>query len=122
VKKLTVAEAYELADWATRVACPAFLEYDDGKKPCFPEYAKRLRNVFPVKDIVSADSAGQVLNREVIPKLADYRDGMLTVPLRAAYWLCFAAICIERGIMLPMDYGSGGIRDVIEYMRMSVKV
>lgn len=117
-----MAEAYELADWATRIACPAFLEYDDGKKPCFPEYAKRLRQVSPITSLYFADLAGQVLNKEVIPKLADYRDGMLTVPLRAAYWLCMAAMSIERGIMLPMDYGSGGIRDVIEYMRMPVKV
>jgi len=122
LKHVTVSEAYKLADWAARIACPAFLEYDDGKKPCFPEHAARLRNLFEIKDFTSADSAAKTMNKEILPLIADYRDGMMTVPLRAAYWLCMAAMSIERGNMLPTDYGSEGIRDIIDYMKMPVKV
>lgn len=119
---ITVKHAYELADWAARVACPALLGHDDGRRKCFPEHAERLRNLFPVRDQASADTAGKVLNKEILPKIVDFRDGMPTVPLRATYWLCMAAVAIEKGFMLPADYGSEGIKDLLEYMRIPVKL
>ncbi len=122
MKHITVAKAYELADWAARVVCPAFLEYDDGKRKCWPEYAERLRNLFPIKDRASADSAMKCLNKEIIPKISEFRDGLPTVPLRQAHWLCMAAMAIERGYCLPTDYGSDGMMDLMRYMRVPVKV
>lgn len=122
MKSITIEEAYKLADWATRVACPAFLEYDDGKRKCFPEQAKRLRNLFEIKDRVAADSAIKVLSKEIIPPIAEFRDGMPTVPLRQAHWLCMAAIAIETGRALPADYGTAGIKDLAKYMRVPLDV
>lgn len=122
MKKITVEEAYKLANWATRVACPAFLEYDDGVRKCFPEQAKRLRNLFEIKDRPSADSAIHCLSKEIIPPIAEFRDGMVTVPLRQAHWLCMAAMMIECKCAVPADYGAQGIYDLAAYMKVPLNV
>lgn len=122
MKTVTVKEAYALADWAVRIVCPAILEYDDGKRKAFPLAAKRLRDLFRIRERVTAQNAIQVLSKEVIPPLCEYRDGQMTVPLRQAHWLCMAAINIEDEHMIPADYGSEGIRDLAEYMRVPLHV
>jgi hypothetical protein len=122
MKHLTVEEAYKLADWAVRVVCPVFMEYDDGVRMNFPIEAKQLRDLFPIKDRASAQSAIKTLHKEIIPRIAEYRDGMPTVPLRQAHWLCMAAMAIESGMALPTDYGSEGLRDLARYMKVPLSV
>ena len=122
MKQLTIEEAYSLADWAVRVVCPVFLEYDDGVRMNFPTEAKRLRDLFQIKDRVTANIAIKTIHKEIFPQIAEYRDGMPTVPLRQAHWLCMAAIAIENGMALPTDYGSEGLRDLARYMKVPLHV
>lgn len=122
MKQITIEEGYQLADWAVRVVCPAFLEYDDGVRKPFPEEAARLRKLFEIKDRASADGAIKTLSKEIIPRIAEFRDGLLTVPLRQAHWLCMAATAIENGVALPTDYGSKGMYDLAAYMKVPLNV
>lgn len=122
MRTITIEQAYKLADWAVRVACPAFLEYSDGTRRPFPDEAHRLRQCFEVKDRTSAQSAIDAIKQDIIPGMCEFRDGLPTLPLKQAIFLCVSAMAIEAGGAIPVDYGSDGIRDVAKYMRVPLNV
>ena len=122
MRQITVKRAYELADWAVRVACPAFLEYSDGVRRNFPEEAAKLRECFEIKNRTTAQSAIDTIKQGIIPGMCQFRDGMPTLPLKQAIFQCIAAMSIEAGRAVPMDYGSEGIHDVAQYMRVPLHV
>lgn len=117
---MTHEDAYKLADWAVRTVLPAVLEYDDGIRQTFKEPAAMIRELRPIKIDLDARAAIMVL-REVTPMICQYRDGIITVPLRIAHWLCMVAIAIERGYALPADYGSKGIYSACDYMGIPIR-
>ena len=118
---MTSTEAYALADWAYRVLCPAFLEYDDGIRKTFTNAARLMRDAFPIRDANSASSAISRLTRDVIPGIVEHRDGQISVPLKQAHWLLMAAQEIETCNMLPSDYGSRAFKDLAIAMEIPLK-
>lgn len=118
MRHVTTAQAYLLADWAVRVAAPATLEHDDGKRKTFPEEAARLRAIPEIKDAASSDYAANEISQDIMPKIFQYRDGHHGILLRQASWLCVVARLIDKGLCPSMDYGSERIVDVMEYMRI----
>ena len=118
MRHVSTAQAYLLADWAVRVAAPATLEYDDGRRRTFPKEAARLRGLREIKDRHSAEAAQAEVSQEIMPPIFQYRDGHHGILLRQAAWLCTAASLIERGLCPSVDYGSERIIDVMEYMRI----
>lgn len=118
---MTSAEAYKLADWAVRTALPAVLTYDDGVRQTFKEQAALIKQLRPIVLAFDATMAIKLIRQELTPRIAQYRDGMMTVPLRIAHWLCMAAIAIERGYALPADYGSQGIYSACDYMKIPIR-
>lgn len=91
------------------------LAYDDGRRKAFPETAARLKALFKVQDVASARSAIAELFRAG-KDINNYRDGLLSVPLRSAHWLCMAAIEVDAGRLPDYDYGISGILDTADYM------
>jgi hypothetical protein len=118
---MTAQEAYALADWAVRTVLPAILEYDDGIRMTFNGHAAKIRQLRPIRHTVDATEAIKLLKHDITPAICQFRDGMITVPLRIAHWLCMVAIAIERGYAMPMDYGSQGIYSACDYMKIPIR-
>jgi hypothetical protein len=117
---VTNEDAYKLADWAVRSVLPAVLSYDDGIRMSFKPQADRIRELRPIKIELDA-RATILLLREITVEICQYRDGMITIPLRIAHWLCMVAISIERGYSIPADYGSQGIFSACDYMGIPIR-
>lgn len=118
--EMTEEEAYKLADWAVRTALPVILEHDDGVRMTFMEHAAKIKELRPITSCYDAQVAIKLI-KETTPQICQHRDGMITVPMRIAHWLCMAAIAIERGYALPADYGSKGIYSACDYMRIPIR-
>lgn len=118
---MTTEDAYKLADWAVRTMLPAILEYDDGVRLCFKEHAVKVRKLSPITSQFFAQDAIKLIRHDLTPAICQYRDGMMTIPLRISHWLCMAAIAIDRGYALPMDYGSKGIYSACDYMGIPIR-
>lgn len=117
---MTTEEAYKIADGVARVVLPKILEYDDGERLAFPEAAQMIRELRPIAIQLDAQAA-ILLIRQLTPTICQYRDGMMTVPMRIAHWLCMAAIAIERGYALPADYGSLGLYSACDNMGIPIR-
>lgn len=118
---MTTEDAYKLADRVTRTVLPAVLSYDDGVRETFKEAAQQLRDLRPVTNALDASIAIKLLKTELTPAICQYRDGMMTIPLRIAHWLCMVAIAIERGYAMPADYGSQGMYSACDNMGIPIR-
>lgn len=118
MRNVTTSQAYLLADWAVRVAAPAVLDHDDGKRMTFPEAAAKMRAIPEIKDAATAEAASNLVSQDIMPKIFQYRDGHHGILLRQASWLCTVARLIDKGLCPSMDYGSERIIDLMEYMRI----